>query len=273
MVLLTLFPRLTIIEYMINLPKRSNLATLITEKLFEAILRGELKPGEQIIETKMAKQLGVGQSTFREALQALEHRGLITKARNTFVTEFTIPDIEVLFAVRLEVEPLAASLACGNLSDEQIRQLETHLDGMEKARLRRDFTALLRNDLVFHQLIWEAPHVQTLTRILSLVLPPLFAFFYARHSHVFSDDPDLAEETFRNEYDDHRILLQALQEGDPEKAKRTFREIIGHFRGTMLELRAEVPAAQPEAETRQVFSGSVDPIERQSSLPKSGLSD
>ena len=118
---LTFQSRLTIIERMIRLPKRSNLATQITEGLFDAILRGELKPGEQIIETKMAKQLGVGQSTFREALQALEHRGLVTKNRNTFVTELTVQDVEVLFAVRLELEPLAASLACGRLTGAQIR--------------------------------------------------------------------------------------------------------------------------------------------------------
>jgi len=224
---------------MIKLPKRTNLATQITEGLFEAILRGDLKPGEQIIETKMAKQLGVGQSTFREALQALEHRGLLTKDRNTFVTPLTVQDVEVLFAVRLVLEPLAAALACGKLTAAQIRQLQLHLDRMEKARLRRDFTSLLKNDLAFHQLIWEAPQTGALKRILNLVLPPLFAFFYMRHSHAFSDDPALAEETFRKEYEDHQRLFEALQAGDPEEAKRIFREVIQHFLQTILELRAQ----------------------------------
>jgi DNA-binding GntR family transcriptional regulator len=211
--------------------------------MFEAILQGELKPGERIIETKMAAQLGVGQSTFREALQALEHRGLVTKDRGTFVTKLTVQDVNLLFVVRLELEPLAASLACGRLSSKQFQQLEFHLDEMKKARQRQNFTTLLKNDLAFHQLIWEAPQVRTLKRILGLVLPPLFAFFFMRHSHAFSDDPTLAEETFRKEHEDHSRLLAALKEGDPEQAKMIFREVIRHFRQTILQLRSESDAA------------------------------
>ena len=224
---------------MINLAKRSTLATQIVDRLFEAILHSELKPGERIIETKMAKQLGVGQSTFREALQALEHRGLVTKDHGTFVTELTPLDVRLLFAVRLDLEPLAASLACEKLTAKHIQQLEFYLNEMDKARQRRDFTALLRNDLAFHQLIWEAPEVSTLKRILSLVLSPLFAFFFTRQSRAFADNPSLAEEMFKNEHADHCRLLAALKTGNTEVAKRTFEEVIGHFAKTILELGAE----------------------------------
>jgi DNA-binding GntR family transcriptional regulator len=250
---------------MIRLPKRSNLAAQITERLFQAILQGELKPGEQIIETKMARQLGVGQSTFREALQALEHRGLVTKDRGTFVTELTAQDIELLFAVRLDLEPLAASLACGRLTSTHIRQLELHLDEMKKARGRRDFTTLLRNDLAFHELIWEAPQVSTLKRILNLVLPPLFAFFFMRHSDAFSNNPSLAEETFRKEHEDHCRLLAALKEGNPDQAKITFREVIQHFLQTILELRAG-PAPGTSSQPH-LASGQTPPEVGESPLP------
>jgi DNA-binding GntR family transcriptional regulator len=224
---------------MIKLLKLGNLAAQITERLFDAIIQGELKPGERIIETKMAKQLGVGQSTFREALQALEHRGLITKDRGTFVTKLTVQDVEILFAVRLDLEPLAASLACGKLTSEHIQQLEFHLDEMKQARQRRDFTTLLKNDLAFHQLIWEAPQVDSLKRILNLVLSPLFAFFFMRHSPAFWDDPSLAEETFRKEHEDHCRLLAVLKEGNPDVAKRTFREVVQQFWQTILDLSVE----------------------------------
>jgi DNA-binding GntR family transcriptional regulator len=229
---------------MIRLTKRSNLAEQITGRLFEAILQGELKPGERIIETKMASQLGVGQSTFREALQALEHRGLVTKDHGTFVTKLTPQDVELLFTVRLALEPLAASMACGKLTPTQIGQLELFLDEMKRARQRRDFPTLLRNDLAFHELIWEAPQVGTLKRILNLVLPPLFAFFFMRHAHAFSNDPALAEETFRKEHEDHCRLLAALKKGKPEEAKQTFQEVNQQFLQTILELRAEAGAVR-----------------------------
>jgi len=224
---------------MIDLAKRTNLAARITDRMFEAILQGELKPGERIIETKMARQLGVGQSTFREALQALEHRGLVIKNHGTFVTKLTPQDVDLLFAVRLDLEPSAASLACGKLSPKHIQQLEFYLDEMKQARLRRDFASLIKNDLAFHQLVWEAPQISTLKRILTLVLPPLFAFFYVRHAHAFSDDPALAEETFAKEHEDHRKLLAALKQGDPKQAKKIFWEVIHHFSQTFVDLHAE----------------------------------
>jgi len=255
---LTFNPVLTNIEYsnaMIKLTKRSNLAAQITDRLFDAILQSELEPGERIIETKMAKQLGVGQSTFREALQALEHRGLVTKERSTFVTRLTLEDVKVLYSVRANLEPLAASMACGKLAAKDIRQLELFLDEMKKARQRRDFTTLLKYDLAFHQLIWEVPQVSSLKRILNVVLSPLFAFYLIRLTHSCLGDLSIVEETFRKEYTDHCRLLAALKEGNPDKAERTFREVIQNFlQTTIVDVGAEPvqgTAPQPHPESGQ----------------------
>ena len=129
------------------------------------ILEGELKPGERIIETKMAKQLGVGQSTFREALQALERNGLLTKNHGTFVTRLTLQDLEIMYSVRLHLEPLAASMACGKLTSKHIGQLKLFLDEMKEARLRRDFATVVKNDVAFHQVIWEVPQVCDFSKV------------------------------------------------------------------------------------------------------------
>ena len=101
--------------------KRTNLRADITALLFDAILRGELGPGQRILEGKLARELGVAQSTLREALQQLEHQGLVRKSdrRGTFVTKLGVNDLEDLYLVRLELEPLAASLACADMNSEQ----------------------------------------------------------------------------------------------------------------------------------------------------------
>jgi DNA-binding GntR family transcriptional regulator len=243
---------------MIRLARRSNLAAQITERLFEAILQGELKPGERIIETKMARQLGVGQSTFREALQALEHRGLITKDRGTFVTRLTLQDFEALFTVRLELEPLAASMACGKLTCKHIRQLEFFLREMKKARQRRDFITLVKNDIAFHQLIWELPQVSSLNRILNLVLSPLFAFSLNTLFHASSDDLSLVEERFEREYEDHCRLLTALREGKPDEVKREFRIIMQRYLQETLDDakagRAQGTSSQPHPANGQTLA-------------------
>ena len=226
---LTFDSRLSNINGMIKLPKHRSLATRVTERLFEAVLQGDLKPGQRIIETKMAKQLGVGQSTFREALQTLEHRGLVTKNRRTFITKNTIQDIEVLFAVRLELEPLAASLACGRLGSTHLREIEFHLEEMKKATEQWDFSTRAKNDLAFHQVIWEAPQINALSRIMDLVMPPLFAYALIVHSDLLSREPSRAEEAFKEDDEHHCKLLAVLRARNPEHVKKTFREIIQRF--------------------------------------------
>jgi DNA-binding GntR family transcriptional regulator len=224
---------------MIRLSKQRNLAERITDRLFEAVLHGELKPGERIIETKMARQLGVGQSTFREALQALEHRGLVTKDRHTFITKHTLQDIEVLFAVRLELEPLAAALACERLTSAHFRQLELYCDEMEKARQRLDFVTVVKNDLKFHELIWQTPQVSALYRILNLVLPPLFVFLFIRHSDALSNQLNTWEEATKRGNDDHSRLIGALKQRDPVLVKEIFREVTQRSIQAMRALGAE----------------------------------
>ena len=92
---------------------RATLRSKVVAHLFDAILRRELRPGDRIVEGKLARRLGVSQSTLREALQQLEHQGLVTKHENrgTFVTQLNAEDIEGIYVVRLALEPLAAFLA------------------------------------------------------------------------------------------------------------------------------------------------------------------
>ena len=121
---------------LIEISKRPSLRTQITDRLFDAILKGELSPGERLVETKLARQLRVGQSTLREALQTLEHQGLITKLdnRGTFVTKLTAKDVEGMYAVRLELEPMAAVLTHKRLQPHHFAELERMVEGMEAER-------------------------------------------------------------------------------------------------------------------------------------------
>jgi DNA-binding GntR family transcriptional regulator len=218
--------------------KRGSLRKQLTEHLFEAILHGDLHPGERIVEGKLAKELGVGQSTLREALQELEHRGLCTKNENrgTFVTKLTTKDVEGIYAVRLELEPLAAVLAHQRLSAEHAAKLARSLERMGSAREHRDLTEMLKSDLAFHQLIWKLSDNSTLERALNLVCAPLFAFYLIRFSgDGFSRDFSRYSSDFRADAKEHYQLLAALKEGGPEHVRKTFREILTIFRARHIE--------------------------------------
>ena len=225
---------------LIEISKRPSLRTQITERLFDAILGGELSPGERLVETKLARQLRVGQSTLREALQTLEHQGLITKLdnRGTFVTKLTAKDVEDMYAVRLELEPMAAVLTHKRLQPHHLADLERMVDEMEVERERRNFTELLKKDFAFHQLIWKLSDNPSLEKALSLVCAPLFACYMIRFSpRAPENDLSKAAAEFAEDHGLHRHLLGVLKSDDSELVRTTFRNTIqGFFRSTIEDL-------------------------------------
>jgi DNA-binding GntR family transcriptional regulator len=218
---------------MIKAMKRGTMRSQLTDHLFDAILHGELRPGDRIVEGKLARHLEVGQSTLREALQELEYRGLLTKNdnRGTFVTKLTTKDVEGIYVVRLELEPLAASLAHSSLTPEHVSRLTGFLDRMEGARRQHDIIDLLKNDLVFHQYIWKLSDNTSLERALNLVCAPLFAFYLLRlSSRGTTYDFGRDAYDFTKDNQEHYALLEALKKGGPEDVRKYFKEMIELFR-------------------------------------------
>ncbi|HEX5482570.1 MAG TPA: GntR family transcriptional regulator [Terriglobia bacterium] len=240
---------------MIKSIKRSNLRGQLSGHLFDAILHGELKPGERIIEGALAKALGVAQSTLREALQQLEHQGLVSKRdrRGTFVTKLTVQDMEDIYVVRLELEPLAASLAQPRMTAKDFSQLAEMISQMRKASTRRDFVLLLKTDLKFHELIWRLSGNRSLERALSAVCPPLFGSYMIRLLSGDSFD-------FQKDHDEHEALLTALKKRDPQVAKQVFRDVVEVFRRQEIdnleayEARLERPSSTPVVDVAGVHS-------------------
>src|SRR5215510_4746684 len=101
--------------------------TRVVNLLREAILSGRIKGGEQIVEAKLAQEFGVGQGLVREALIELEHRGFVerTPFTGTTVPTLTIEDAQQIFEVRIELEPLAFSLAARRANERDIAALQT----------------------------------------------------------------------------------------------------------------------------------------------------
>src|SRR5438128_6092537 len=101
--------------------------TRIVAPLREAIIAGAIKSGEQIVEGKIAQQFGVGQGLIREALIELEHQGFVqrTPFSGTQVTELDLQDAVQIFDIRIELEPLALSLAGQRASAQELNELES----------------------------------------------------------------------------------------------------------------------------------------------------
>lgn len=210
---------------MIRPLKRGILRRRLATHLYDAILRAELRPGERIVEGRVARQLRVAQGSLREALQELEHQGLVTKQdnRGTFVIKLEAEDVEDIYVVRQQLEPLAAKLARERLTSDHLAQMVALVNKMETAGSKRDFVELLKSDLDFHRLIWRLSGSKSIERALNAICPPLFASYLmkATAGGTYNQAKDLEE---------HRSLVKVFMDGGPEETEKVFREIMGIFR-------------------------------------------
>ena len=101
----------------------------IKEYLIEAILQGTFKPGDRIVETRIAQELGVSQAPVREALRDLEMLGVVVSSpfRGAHVREFTDEELVEIYPIRAAIEGVAARAAADRITAQQILQLEEQI--------------------------------------------------------------------------------------------------------------------------------------------------
>lgn len=166
-----------------QLGRRTTMGEQIAGFIRSMIVAGELKPGERIVESRIARQIGVGQPTVREALVALEHQGLVARKANQgcAVTSLTRAEIGQLIRVRAELETLAVELAVEMATDSEIRGLLKITNRMTASAAARDPQRFFEHDLSFHQGLWGLSHNSFLPRLLEQTLAPLLAFLFIRN--------------------------------------------------------------------------------------------
>jgi DNA-binding GntR family transcriptional regulator len=98
----------------------------VHDRLRDAILRGEIAPGEATSQVALARQLGVSRTPLREALRLLEREGLVVSQpnRRIRIADFSIADLEALYAMRIALETVAVRLTVPTLGPEQFAELE-----------------------------------------------------------------------------------------------------------------------------------------------------
>lgn len=151
----------------------------VVSTIKKAILSGAIGPGETIVESKTAQQLGVGIPLVREALIQLEHDGYVQKTpyKGTTVTKLKRRDVEQAFRLRVELEALALEWAKENATPANMRELEAIIERMKRAARQVDLDQFYENDLAFHRKIWQMADNQYLVDSLERIVTPLFAFF------------------------------------------------------------------------------------------------
>ncbi len=196
----------------------------LVELFRNLILHGEWKPGTPIIETAVAKAVGVSQPTVREALKHLEAEGLILRKqfRSCEVTKLSLDEVDQIFRLRIEWESLAAELAVENRENWDNEQLLSAAKKLKQAARDHDADAFYRHDLDFHKTLWSCTGNQYLTKALSQITVPLFAFWTLRH--LKESDVDLVKQAAAHE----RMALTIIS-GDKRKSRKIVREAMQGF--------------------------------------------
>jgi GntR family transcriptional regulator, transcriptional repressor for pyruvate dehydrogenase complex len=170
------------------------ISELVSEKILELIRAGELKAGDRLpSEHELVRQLGVGRTSVREALQRLKAVGVVTveRGRGAFVSQLSAADAHAdflrwsvvhqfaaqdLMESRMALEQMAAAAAAVRGTAEQIAAIENfHISHLSAAE-RGDLAAVIEADTAFHQAILTASDNPMLERQCAMVTPELVEF-------------------------------------------------------------------------------------------------
>jgi DNA-binding GntR family transcriptional regulator len=220
--------------------KKSRIVALLRE----AIVSRSIKSGEQIVEGKIAQELGVGQGLIREALIELEHQGFVqrTPYSGTQVTELTLHDAQQIYDIRIELEPLAFFLAGPNVYGLRLAELKEMAEKAKIASRAGDLDAFFESHLIFRRKVWTLSGNRHLQQILERLVMPLYALYVIRQSYniegILQTTVDCTEHQDR--------ILAAYGQKSFEDARETARDFLKRMKeylGTRIFLRLSVAGA------------------------------
>lgn len=197
-----------------------SLADQIYDLLRADIVKGELKPGDRIVELDIAAEMGTSQGPVREALQRLEREGLVVRRarRDTVVTSVSLDEMYELFAIRSMIEGFAIKRVARSMSPEKDAQLKELIEEMRRAGQDDDMYALAEHDMRFHQAICRWSESAALPRAWHPLYSQIQRFIVETHRDYFESLADIA--------DTHEPIVEALWSGDAERASRVIQEHI-----------------------------------------------
>ena len=165
-------------DFQIEMNEYLPLRDVVFNTLRQAILRGELQPGERLMEIQLAQRLGVSRTPVREAIRKLELEGLVLMIprKGAEVADITEKSLRDVLEVRKALEELAVQLTCDKITKEQIRELEQAAEQFKKTLKSNDITEIAEVDVRFHDIIYLATDNQKLILLLNNLREQMYRY-------------------------------------------------------------------------------------------------
>lgn len=192
------------------------LRDVVFKTLRQAILTGDLKPGERLMEIHLANKLGVSRTPIREAIRKLELEGLVVMVprRGAQVAQITEKSMSDVLEVRLALDELSVELACKRITAEKKEELKLACKAFEKATKTGDIREIAKADVTFHDIIFESAGNTRLKQLVNNLAEQMYRYRFEYIKDEKQHDMLISE---------HQKILETILEGDEKKAKQAIR--------------------------------------------------
>lgn len=197
------------------------LRDVVFNTLRKAILNGQLKPGERLMEVHLANKLGVSRTPIREAIRKLELEGLVIMVprKGAQVAKISEKSLKDVLEVRRSLDEFIAELACERITEEGLAKLKEAADIFENATknvsdMDQDTAVLAKADVAFHDIIMEATGNERLRSVVNNLAEQMY-----RYRFVYLKDETIHENLVK----EHANIYKAISKRDKSKAKEAAR--------------------------------------------------
>lgn len=206
-------------DFTVNMNEYMPLRDLVFYTLRQAILKGELKPGERLMEIQLAKKLGVSRTPVREAIRKLELEGLVLMIprKGAEVARISKKMLTDVLEVRCALEKLATELACERIDECEFEKLEIAEKEFEKLIETGDDIEIAEADEAYHDIIYKASNNEKLITLINNLREQMYRY---RLEYI-------KDESHRSRLIvEHKQILKAIRSGDGKTARELISEHI-----------------------------------------------
>ena len=209
------------------------LRDVVFNTLRQAILTGELKPGERLMEIHLANKLGVSRTPIREAIRKLELEGLVIMIprRGAEVAQITEKSMNDVLEVRRAMDALCVELACERISEQELKALGDACQAFEEAVKGSDIKIIAQADVAFHDIIVQATGNLRLVQLVNNLSEQMYRYRF-EYLKDASRHQSLIEE--------HRLIYGSIIKKDKEEASKAAKlHIDNQEKAIMHQIRLE----------------------------------
>ena len=224
-------PPKTFTEYnlKINLSEKVVTRDKVYSILSKAIFRGDLKPGQRLVESKLAKLMKVSRTPIREAIIELLQKGLAVPSPPKGVKVAPLPTIEELtefYDINSVLRGLAARKAACNITPQEIKQLQEIIAGSEQLLREGSLKEIFKLNKKFHQVIEKSSN----NKELLFLLDDVYKKSRERFSEILS-----RKKRQKESIEEHKIILEAIIKKEGELAEQLMKKHIENGREDLLQ--------------------------------------